>query len=313
MKKYLALFAIMAIGGQLAAQNLPQFSFHMFNRQVYNPGFVGSDGRMSVAFAGRQQWVGQEGSPNSYVLALNTPLGKTSSLPRLAAGFLAMRDEIGVRETHRFKGQIAYRIPFGNRTVLSFGIQMSGAFVNQNLANLDVNDPNDPLADENYQSGLLPNSGFGVYYYSDDFFVGASISDWFGNSLQDVVVVDNPRGYHLQGGYRFHLNDNLDLRPTTMIRYTGKLDGINSPLEVDVNLALIIQNQLMIGLNHRVNESVGAMLKYQFSENLYAGYAYDFTVTNYLKQSRGSHEVLLGYVFNINPKGVNSPRFITYF
>lgn len=64
MKKLLYTIALLGLAGLSAqAQQLPQLSFHMFNQQLVNPAFVGSNGSLGFQLTGRQQWTGIEGAP----------------------------------------------------------------------------------------------------------------------------------------------------------------------------------------------------------------------------------------------------------
>ena len=68
------LTVILLLGGYTYAQQDPQFSMYMFNRQVLNPAFAGAMGSTNLTTAGRSQWVGIDGHPNTFSLSFNMPV-----------------------------------------------------------------------------------------------------------------------------------------------------------------------------------------------------------------------------------------------
>ena len=60
---------------------------------------------------------------------------------------------------------------------------------------------------------------------------------------------------------------------------------------------------------HRFGDSFGALVGYQFSDQLKAGYSYDLTSSKLRTANSGSHEVFISYDFNFSTDKIVSPRY----
>ena len=315
MKRVLLAYLLIGFAALgLNAQQLPHMSFHMFNQQMFNPAYVGSNGSVGFQLAGRQQWTGYDGAPNTYVIGVDAPLGRRSSKPKLALGLMAYQDQIGITTKNHIQAQLAYRIFFDN-SALSFGVQVGVDRFEDRYSDLAVTDPNDPLvAQGNVTSDFHPNTGFGIYYYSKTFYLGASATQIIENSIEELASYDVTRHAHVQGGLLLDIASKVKLRPSFMVRLNASDENTNnSPFNAELNLSAIYDDRVMLGFGHRINEAVIGMIKYQFDNGLYLGYAYDFITNAVGRNANASHEVLLGYRYDLGGKAIKSPRFITYF
>jgi len=108
--------------------------------------------------------------------------------------------------------------------------------------------------------------------------------------------------YFLTSGYVFEINDNLKLKPSTMIKATS-----GSPLSVDVSTNLLVEERFEFGLSYRFEDSISGMVGFQVNEDFRIGYAYDHTTSSYGQFNSGSHEMML--LFDFNRRNIKSPRF----
>jgi hypothetical protein len=69
--------------------------------------------------------------------------------------------------------------------------------------------------------------------------------------------------------------------------------------QVEATVRMIYDKMFNGGLSWRLNESVVVLLGVAFG-NVEAGYAYDFPVSPILKESSGSHELMIRYKFKLN-------------
>jgi len=70
------LLIIAILSASLQAQRVPQFTQYMYNTISINPAYVEDKGGMTVMALHRNQWLGIESSPKSYMLTLNSELKK---------------------------------------------------------------------------------------------------------------------------------------------------------------------------------------------------------------------------------------------
>jgi hypothetical protein len=67
------------------------------------------------------------------------------------------------------------------------------------------------------------------------------------------------QNYYLYGGYRFYLNENIQFRPSTLLRLTK-----GTPLSADVNLNLTLNSLYTAGLFTRNLNTYGVLLQLVF-------------------------------------------------
>jgi type IX secretion system PorP/SprF family membrane protein len=296
MKITILLIAFLLSFGIVFSQQDEQSSMYMFNPLHFNPAYAGTRGALNATLIHRQQWVGFEGAPMSQFFSLHAPLAGRS----LGAGLNISNDKAGALGRTSFFGNLAYSIKLSKKGQrLNFGASAGMDAVNFNFKDLVGQE-------EMYkvnQSELAFNAGFGAYYYSRKFYIGASMprlktTTW---NLANFVS----RHIFVAAGYVKPLNSVTDLKVSTLLKFVK-----NAPITVDANLNLFFYKTFWIGGMYRYNESAGANIAYQFKEQWMFGYAYDF-VFNGLRQvtSGGSHELMLTYDMNGRRNVYSSPRY----
>ncbi len=306
---------ILAIGlsALLQAQQDYHFTQFNFNKLALNPAYAGSREVFSSTALYRHQWTGFSGAPRTVSLALHSPVGNN----RLALGALFFSDRLGVSSQTALYVDVGYRLPLGDRSKLSVALQ--GGFINYKNAVTELNpqDPDDVLLQSDL-SALFPNIGFGVYWNSERSFAGVSMPHAAKNDLTRLGDFDDNqtaflyRHLYFMGGHVFDLTENVKIRPSALLKWVGG-DGIDAPLDLDVNLSFLFLDKLWLGAGYRVGDSYNLMTEYQITDQLMAGYAYDFTFTDLRTQETGSHEVMLRYELRFNKDAWVTPRYIRYF
>ena len=288
---------------------------YRFNGLYLNPAYAGSHDVLSASAIYRNQWVKMPGAPQSASVAVHSPLKNN----RIALGLIYSYDQIGVTKTNSVSASFAYRIPIGKKKKVKLAIGLSAGFTNyradfNSVATTTANDPNFV---GNNQNRWLPNIGFGVYIYSDKFFVGASLPHILTNRLNGKASVfeTSPniarQYYHLlvTGGYVFDLGKKVKFMPSVLMKY----EPIHAPVTFDFNATFIFIDRLWIGAGYRLNDSYNFMASAYVTKQLRVGYCYDLTVSSLNKYTTGSHEVMLGFDFNFQKGKVVSPRYVKYF
>ena len=67
----------------------------------------------------------------------------------------------------------------------------------------------------------------------------------------------------------FDLTDELKLKPSTMIK-----GSFGAPFSIDLSLNLLVKSVFELGISHRFEDSVSAMVGIQATQKLRVGYAY---------------------------------------
>lgn len=295
----------LGIGTSLLAQQDPQFTQYMFNMLALNPAYAGSAERVSLKALSRHQWVGFDGAPTTQTLTIHSPL----LLESLGVGGTILRDSHGPITQYTFMADVSYRIFMGDAK-LAFGLKGGLNLLQGKYAELNPLDPNDQVFQQNVNTKLDPQFGFGMMYYSDKYYIGISTpkllrTDFFEtDSLAFVSEPGQRPHYFLSGGYVFDLGLYHKFKPTFLVK---AVDG--APLSFDLSANFFFFEKFWLGAMYRHEDAVGALAQYYITNDLSVGYAYDYPLSVLRNYSGGSHEVMLGFEFGNKLKGIRSPRY----
>jgi type IX secretion system PorP/SprF family membrane protein len=288
---------------ELQAQQDEQSSMYMFNPLLFNPAYAGSKQEINAVAVARSQWIGMKGAPQSQFLSLHSPI----KWRNMALGVHLSNDRIGSRGRTSAYADYAYTLQLGNERKLNFGISAGGDQLTVDYHQLYALDPDDPK----YQASLSQikfNSGAGIYYHTNRFYIGFSVPRLFETTLYDGGILISgayvKRHYFLTAGYVFPVNSVIDLKSSLLVKVVD-----NAPVTADLNANLFFYRKFWFGGMYRYNESIGVNTAYQLKESLMFGYSFDYPI-NGLSSVRnfGSHEVMLSYIFGKN-RSYGSPRY----
>lgn len=287
------------------AQQQQIFSQYMFNSLAYNPGYAGSRELLNATLVHRSQWTGFEGAPTTQSLTIHTPL----PIDKIALGFTVLNDKLGPVKQTFLAGDVAYRIRFDNST-LSFGAKAGVNLFQGAFSELVTSQSSDNLLSQNYSSSWFPNVGFGVYYYSDNYYLGLSAprvikNDFDGNVAQNAITNGSEEvHYMLTAGYVLELTSAVKFKPSILVRVVN-----NAPLGADFNAAFLFNDRIWVGVHNRFRSSWGITAQYQVTEQLRLGYSYEISSNSLRSYNNGSHEVMLSYDFGFSKRKFKSPRY----
>ncbi|KAA2239981.1 type IX secretion system membrane protein PorP/SprF [Chitinophaga agrisoli] len=339
---YMAVALIIFMGIQpVTAQQQPHYTQYIMNPFIINPAVAGIENYWDVKASHRHQWAGLNGSPVTTYLTVHGPLRKSDypqasptgfdiegENPRGRAywmqyeappshpgvGFTMLNDRTGPLSRFSFSGTYAHHIGLAPRTSLSAGISVGMQSISLDASKLELQDPNDPVI---AGSGLLnkwkPEIAAGLWLYSADYFIGLSAQNIVPMNLgfdEGKVVGDSLyRGkliphLFLTTGYRMWLSDDLSLLPSVMFKYITA-----APVSFDVNAKVQYRDRVWVGASYRYNDGVAGMLGINISSTFNIGYSYDYTGSSLNTVSRGSHEIMIGFLIG-NKYGDLCPRNI---
>lgn len=293
------------LGTTLFAQQDPQFTQYMFNLLALNPAYAGSAERVSLKALSRHQWVGFEGAPTTQTLTVHTPLGRES----IALGGTLMRDSHGPITQYTFMGDVAYRIFLGDAK-LAFGLKAGLNMFQGQFASLNPLTQGDQVFQQNVSTKLDPQFGFGLMYYSDRYFLGLSTpkllrTEFFEtDSLAFVSSPGQRPHYFLTGGYVFDLGLYHKFKPTFLVKAVQ-----GAPVSFDLTANFLFFDKFWLGAMYRHTDAVGALAQYHLTNELSVGYSFDYPLSTLRNYSGGSHEVMIGFEFGNQLKGIRSPRY----
>ena len=220
---------------QVFGQQKPMFTQYMSNLQPTNAAYVGTSGKFNVMLLSRFQWVGFEGSPNSQMLMLNTPLVGTN----LGLGLTVINDMIGpLRETGGYL-DVAYNIKIKDDLRLSMGVKGGINFMVADLGGLELTDPNDPaFATDVKNTEFLPNFGAGLYLYSPKFYVGISAPELYKHNFageESSNIGEQQRHVFFIAGFLWDISENLKFKPSGLLKIVP-----GAPPSFDINASFFL-------------------------------------------------------------------------
>jgi type IX secretion system PorP/SprF family membrane protein len=299
----------------LLGQQQQMYTQFMFNKLSFNPAYAGNETYTSATLMYRDQWYGFQGAPKAQLLSINLPrFGK-----RVGLGFNLERQSIGVTQKLTYQGMYAYKFDMGEGT-LSMGIGLAGR-----RYSLDFTDPKlyavqgiaeDPAIDNLIFNKNVFNAGFGVYFNTPRFYIGAAIPrmiksdlDFDSNNLFSTEV----RHLWAMSGATFTLSKDWRFTPQLLIKTAE-----DSPLGLDVNVSGTYKERFTIGSTYRtggaggdLGESFDIISAVNLSEKIVLGFAYDIPLSTLRTATMGSLEIML--LYNFIPKKIKTvvinPRY----
>ena len=314
MKKLFCFLFLYIIANLAAiAQQDPQFSFNKATQLSVNPGSAGNEGMVNGLILNRYQWVGIEGAPKTLLFSVGAAtelLGVQSGV-----GLNIISDELGFQKNISVSIDYAYRkkIKFGN-----LGIGASFGFYNMAINGIwEIPDGSYWIPAENDEgvikgdvSQMAFDVGVGAFLRSTDYYIGASVTHL---NQASIVFADEAstflaRHYYLSAGYNISLSDPLfEIQPSVLF----KTDMV--AYQADITVDVVYKKRYSAGLNYRINDAVGVLLGFEMANGLRIGYAYDIMTSALAGYGYGSHEIYLGYNFDLGKnrsKKYKSVRFL---
>jgi len=309
MKKVLiATLTIAALSmgiSELFGQQLPQFTQYMFNDYMINPAVAGTHNYYQIRMNNRYQWVGVPDAPLTNTLSVYGPHGSKD----MGFGGYLFSDITGPTSRMGALFTYAYNLQIhDNGMRLSVGISLGGLMFRADASKFDYAenfDMNDPALFTGTKTKFTPDASIGVLCYTTQYFFGASVHQLFGQRLyrtilpreayQDTIYGINKlrQHYMLSGGVFLMLNRDYDIEPSVLFKYM-----INAPVQIDLNAKVTYRKQFWGGLSLRWQDGISVLLGYNYDQKYMFGYSFDFSLTEIRKHNAGSHEIMIGVLFD---------------
>lgn len=321
-------FVLTGINSAKAQQNI-QFTQYVFNALSVNPAYAGYKEEWFAQMALRKQWAGLNGSPQTGQISFDGILDPVTK--RMGAGVQVTADKLGPQSATAAYANFAYRMRLNadDDRRLSFGLALGVTNYTLDGTNLDPLDFGDRNLPTGQSSTFIPDGRFGVYYYTPDWYIGASVMDIFANRSSDPLVTDagttenlrRKRHVYLIAGVIKDLSNGLKLRPSILLK-----EDFKGPTSADLSAMFILNEKFWIGGSYRIGlnlwkkqfseglklsntNSFSGLIQFHINSNLRVGYSYDYMLNRLGNAQAGTHEITLGMTFPRNYSRLLSPRF----
>lgn len=296
------LLILLTLAG--VAQQDPLFSQYMFNPLIINPAYAGSRQAVSTTLLHRSQWVGFDGAPTTQSLGIHAPIKQKN----VAVGGMVVNDRIGPVNTFGAFGIYAYKLQLGPGK-LAFGLK--GGIYNFAFDQSKINyeDQTDPHNQTGVISRTTPSFDFGMYYSTKKSYVGAALTHLTKEAFSlDIPELESQsvlrRHFTFTAGQAIPVNDNVVLRPSIYARTVG-LEVSN----LDINFSALFNKKLWLGASYRSTKDLILLAEVNITKSFRFGYSYDLILSQLRTATSGTHEVFIGYDFDLKRNKFYSPRY----
>jgi type IX secretion system PorP/SprF family membrane protein len=316
--KRLIYILIFIIAGNLAfSQQLPIYSQYLYNKFLINPAVAGSDGFTSFSLTAREQWVGYSGAPRTFSFSGQTRMLKRSYIikhtsskrqifrpksdGKVGLGGYIFSDRNGLIQRTGFQFSYSYHMWLQNETQLSMGLAFTGYHYKIDETQINFEDPTEPWLNNDLRRGMfVPDATFGVYLLNSKYNFGFSADQLFQSSLKigDYAYKNFrlDRHYYLFGSYTLELSSLMDLEPSFLVMMSEQFKPM-----ADIGFTYIYNNGFWGGLSYRTSGALIANVGVKY-QNLFLGYAFDFTLQEIQRITYGTHEITLALKFGDNAR-----------
>ncbi len=297
-------------------QQLPLYSQYMLSGFLVNPAMAGSDGYTSFNLTAREQWLGFTDAPQTRSFSVQSRLLRKSYViksrkvsrkrlipsrkGRVGLGGYFYYDRNGLVERTGIQMTYAYHIFFKDNQ-LSFGLSGTGFQFKVNEDEIVLHDSGDPLINAGLKNVLyIPDANFGVFLMGNQYHVGVSVNQLFQSYLKlgnrSMSEYRMHRHYFATGGYEFFIGREYSLEPSFLIKATE-----HKVIQADASFKVFFRDDYWVGTSVRTDGTLIAFAGVRFNQ-LYFGYAFDYTLSNLRRYSYGSHEVMIALKLGDNAR-----------
>jgi type IX secretion system PorP/SprF family membrane protein len=286
----LSVVMLMAIS-EANAQQSASYTQYMDNLTPLNPAYSLIDKAGSINTLVREQYVGIKGAPNTFILNANVPIESIDG----AAGIVINNDNFAVEHQFLVNGYFAKAVQVTEGNYLGVALNFGVRNYNADYSGLA---PGDPVFFNDIRE-TKANIGFGVMYFSEDYYFGVSVPQLTFRNLGNGSLLDNNyfrNNYYFSAGYLGEIDEQTKFKPAVLVSYVR---GV--PVTADISTTLYFLNEFGVGLNYRTNNEVALIMSFSVN-SFHLGYSYQFgtSYSNIPDVSSGTHEVTLSYRFGRN-------------
>jgi type IX secretion system PorP/SprF family membrane protein len=290
------LLAVMAAPGVMA-QQLPQLTQYVSQDYLYNPAVAGSRPWFELRSAHRNQWVGIQDAPRTFMMSATTPLSTNMGI-----GGYIYTDNVGPTRRTGAQFSYAYHLRLTDRVKLGMSLALGVQQFLIDGSKITFHDAGvDPAMDNQLRGSLMPDATFGLQVYHENWWAGAAAPQLLNNKIyfyddqaQSLSRAENH--YYVMGGYRWRVSDDVRIEPSFLVKYVSPV-----PTKVDLTATLHYKDLVWLGATYRTNDAVALMMGCWLKQRFQFGYSYDVTTTNLRQYSGGTHEVMLALTFGKTP------------
>ncbi|MBD3637094.1 MAG: type IX secretion system membrane protein PorP/SprF [Crocinitomicaceae bacterium] len=317
MRKLLFIVAFLGLG--ISAQGQQQFVFTNFlmNDYYYSPAVAGMKDVHMANVGFRAQWAGFDEAPRS--LYANY-YGSFRNEQKHGYGASIINDRSGLVSNTGFLINYVYHLKLNETMRLAFGVKPGFQQYNIKLYDALLADEGDPMLTGNVLSTGAFDLQAGLNWYSEKFFVMASMRHIFGEAVKFTGFNDGlSKHYTAIVGYNWNLNKKKKVETDSTGTSTsgGPADETGSPKKKKKDFILTpvvmmnyvfpmkpqasfmlrasYDNKFWGGLTYRMDDAAGVSIGFVIKNRFHIGYSFDYSLGDVQNYNSGSHEIVLSF------------------
>ncbi len=309
LRSFHIFILITFLSGNLFSQQDPEFSQTRSVLTAFNPAAAGYADKICLNMAHHEQWVGFKGAPSTSFFSADGSFSFFGA--DHGVGLSVMNDAYAFNSDLGLSLNYAYRMDLGEGK-LAIGTNLG--LINKALDPQWVNNEGDIMGDpqipQNKESRVGFDMGLGVFYSTEKIFIGISTThlNQARISYEDASTY-LVRHYYMTAGYTLQLTNPLfEIMPTFVLKSDGKANQLYLNTNVRYN------KRFWGGVSYRAGDAIVGIVGLELFNGVRIGYSYDFIVSKISKYSSGTHELTVGYCFDLSldktPQKYKSIRFL---
>lgn len=333
------LCLLMGTSYSVFSQQRPHYTQYIMNNFILNPAVAGIENYWDMKASNRMQWVGLQDAPVTTYVTIHGPFEKTAygretpttfhaygDNPRgtsywdeytktdshLGFGASFISDKTGPLTTNSASVALAYHFGISPKTSLSIGLGLGFNQLTLDVNKLNFAVPYDPVVYSSINNSLInrikPDASAGIWLYSSNYFLGISaqgiLSQKISFSDSLTTTQEGKLEPHLfaSAGVRLFLSEDWNFLPSLTLRKVNAM-----PLGIDINGKFQYKDLFWFGASFRHQDGFAGMVGMNLSNSINLGYSYDVTTSQLNTVSKGTHELLIGFLIG-NRYGDWCPR-----
>lgn len=285
------------------AQNEMQFSGSANMPLALNPASAGRSGEVDVLGAYRTQWVGFKGAPSTTVLGVDGEVKFLKSFH--GVGACVFHDVIGKFTTMNINANYSYHVEL-NKGLLGIGMRLGAINMAYNPSQLqpavagaedDYHQQTDEALQGDDESATTLDVGLGAYYQTKRAYLSLSLLH------VNAPVLSMKSGAELQ------------TKPVLVLSAGRRITSEQSKCSFEAQLlaksdfsSLQVEALGVVGLGrfawgalgYRLQDAMLLQAGVNLNNGISVGYGYDLGLSRLRTYHSGSHEVVVGYTFNVD-------------
>jgi type IX secretion system PorP/SprF family membrane protein len=295
-KFYIAVSFLMCVTFAHAQQQT-LYTNYLLNQYLYNPAYAGVPDGTQFNVGYRNQWVGFDGAPKTYVVS---GFGKMKKKPNMAVGGIVTSERIGLLQRTTVHGTYSYHLKINQKASINFGLGIGGIQHKVRVYDARPYDKDDYYVSSDILTGFSFDANAGFYLYTKNFFLGFSDQHMSNSKIRWANSIGkNTTHFYAYSGYNFSLDKKREwiIQPSILARTNSP-----APYQLEYNLRLLYREMIWVGGSYRHQSSASFMLGCNIDKQYTFAYSYDYTLSQLSKYSTGTHEIVLSYLIPFQKK-----------